>query len=185
MLKLEDTLCRLLRRLVVLNLNNMKKPVKDLVDVLKFLYESNAIEDVWDEESLEDALDAWRFIIDEEKLTPENIKMTHRILMRRHLKGSYLGEFRQQPVWIGGREGLASILIPEAIKMWCKIVNKKNKKEHIIEKDHVEYEYIHPFIDGNGRTGRIFMNWQRVKNGLPILIIKEREKYAYYKWFTD
>ena len=43
---------------------------------------------------------------------------------------------------------------------------------------------VHPFIDGNGRTGRIFMNWWRVKNGLPILVIKETARQEYYKWFN-
>ena len=50
---------------------------------------------------------------------------------------------------------------------------------------HIAYERIHPFIDGNGRTGRMFMNWQRLKAGLPILVIKEKEKQEYYKWFNE
>jgi Fic family protein len=50
-------------------------------------------------------------------------------------------------------------------------------------RNHVKFEKIHPFEDGNGRIGRILLNWQRVKAGLPILTIYEKDKHAYYKWF--
>jgi len=49
---------------------------------------------------------------------------------------------------------------------------------------HINFEKIHPFIDGNGRIGRMLLNWQRVKLGLPVLVIKESEKQEYYKWFN-
>ena len=50
---------------------------------------------------------------------------------------------------------------------------------------HVKYEKIHPFADGNGRTGRMFMNWTRLKrNNEPLLIIHEgEEQREYYGWF--
>jgi len=57
-------------------------------------------------------------------------------------------------------------------------------KEVLSKKLHVHYEAIHPFIDGNGRTGRMFMNYWRVKVGLPILVIKELERHEYYEWFV-
>ncbi len=50
---------------------------------------------------------------------------------------------------------------------------------------HVEFERIHPFEDGNGRVGRIVMNWQRLKAGLHVLVIREVDKLEYYKWFAD
>jgi Fic family protein len=49
---------------------------------------------------------------------------------------------------------------------------KKNK--HIIKKVaifHLEFEGIHPFIDGNGRTGRLIINLDLMKNGYPLLIL--------------
>ena len=56
----------------------------------------------------------------------------------------------------------------------------------MIKDDHIAFEAIHPFIVGNGRIGRIIMNWQRdkVDKILPILVIKESEKWDYYSWFT-
>lgn len=44
---------------------------------------------------------------------------------------------------------------------------------------HHKFEKIHPFSDGNGRTGRILMNYILIKNNYPPIIItkKNREKY--------
>lgn len=51
-----------------------------------------------------------------------------------------------------------------------------------IAKTHAEFEQIHPFSDGNGRTGRLIMLAQALQVGLlPPLIIKER-RHAYYKY---
>ena len=58
------------------------------------------------------------------------------------------------------------------------------KTEEEIKQWHIKFEEIHPFEDGNGRSGRILMNWQRVSNGLPLLIIHTgEEQLTYYKWF--
>jgi Fic family protein len=48
---------------------------------------------------------------------------------------------------------------------------------------HIEFEYIHPFVDGNGRVGRMVYNAHRLLLGQPIHIIEESEKNEYYKWF--
>ncbi len=64
--------------------------------------------------------------------------------------------------------------------------NTVDGKERYSKMLHVEYERIHPFVDGNGRTGRMFMNWWRMKNGLPVLVIHEgEEQMDYYQWFKD
>jgi Fic family protein len=50
---------------------------------------------------------------------------------------------------------------------------------------HIRFEGIHPFGDGNGRIGRMLMNWFLVKGGRPLLIIHEgEEQFSYYKWFN-
>lgn len=162
-------------------------------NVIEFLSESNHIEGVYDGRSLEHAIEAWEFIAQQEELTKVNILETHRILMRSHLTtGNDLGKYRTVEVRIGDRLGLKSHLIDRAMNNWIMRVNEAIRVEKVANKlwpaaisreDHVHYEHIHPFIDGNGRTGRIFLNWERVKLNLPILVIKESERFKYYEWF--
>lgn len=157
-----------------------------------FLRESNAIENVWDNQSLKTAIKAWKYIIKFDKLTAENVKETHAILMKGKLDAENTGEFRKCAVYIGYREGKPWYAVPTLTEEWCKRVSSTiafkidiGIMQDLIKMDHVAYETIHPFIDGNGRTGRIFMNWQRAKVGLPVLVLWEKEKYNYYEWFNE
>lgn len=48
---------------------------------------------------------------------------------------------------------------------------------------HLEFETIHPFNDGNGRVGRILLNWQLLRLGYPPIIIRNKGKEKYYDTF--
>lgn len=50
---------------------------------------------------------------------------------------------------------------------------------------HLQFESIHPFIDGNGRTGRLIMNLQLIKSGLPAINIKFADRRKYYDAFDE
>ncbi len=52
-----------------------------------------------------------------------------------------------------------------------------------IAKFHLIFETIHPFNDGNGRIGRVLINYQLHKLGFPGIIIRDREKQSYYASF--
>lgn len=163
-------------------------------EVIEFLKESNAIEREYDADSLAQAIYAWEYIIEQEELTIQKILRTHKVLMlNQNLLPDEKGYFRKCGVWIGGRAGIHHLKIKDEMAHWLMNVmdvvnNGKNEsdifKEKICKQHHVEYEKIHPFVDGNGRTGRIFMNWERYQLGLPLLIIHEgEEQMDYYKWF--
>lgn len=160
-------------------------------DVIEFLEESNKIESVYDNDSLVQAMNAWNYIIKQDVINLDVIKETHRLLMlNQKLNENEKGFFRTCPVYIGGREAVNHFLIENLLKAWCETMNYKSGLNQYIEdysKDfHIKYEKIHPFVDGNGRTGRIFMNWYRIKNNLPLMIIHEgREQMEYYKWFQQ
>ena len=137
-----------------------------------------------DGNSLDQAVLAWEYIIQEDKLTISNVLKTHKILMlNQPIAGFQRGYFRRVGVRIGRRYGASWEKVPDLMKEWVMFANL-DKKWKEIKASHVRFENIHPFVDGNGRLGRILMNWARVKNKLEILVIREEEKYDYYDWFN-
>lgn len=162
--------------------------------ILDFLEESNAIERVYGATALKDALAAWKLIENERVITPNDILRVHHRLMRNQpLEKIYKGAWREQQVWVGTMEGKSWPLIPSLIDQWVDTVTRfasgarreAGIEEELIREHHVQFENIHPFIDGNGRVGRILYNWERIRVGLPIHIIHHgNEQFEYYKWFS-
>ena len=52
-----------------------------------------------------------------------------------------------------------------------------------IARFHLEFEGIHPFIDGNGRTGRLILNLELIRNGFPPINVKFTDRKRYYDAF--
>lgn len=154
---------------------------KERIDTIDFLQQSNFIEGEMSSEALDDAIEAWEFSLRKEQMDIITICEIHRTLMNR-LNPRIAGKLRTCDVMVGGRVCPSYKCVPTMLHNWVKHYSSA-KTEEEIKKAHIEFEYIHPFEDGNGRTGRIILNWQRIKNGLPILIIREEERFEYYTWF--
>lgn len=157
-----------------------KKQEHDLL--MEFLRESNNIEDERSHEALIDAKYAWDYLIKFDMLTPDNLLSTHYQLMAR-LNPAIAGKLRTVNVRVGHRVCPSFDSVPRLLTQW--FMNHHNAAdEDKIKKAHIAFEKVHPFQDGNGRVGRIIMNWQRVKAELPLLIIHEgEEQNEYYSWF--
>lgn len=152
----------------------------------RFLYESNAIEGEYGAEQLYNAALAWDYLRQQKQpLATINVLTTHRLLMKNLLRSEWIGAFKPQgiDVFVGNHPTLPSALVPSAIEKWLEGMNSKPADSEACKRLHIGYEAIHPFCDGNGRTGRMFYNWQRKHNGLPLDIIFEIEKNKYYQWF--
>jgi len=177
----------------------MIKPTDEQVE--EFLIESNAIERVYQNEypfALDDSKQAWIIGVlnFKEDFSIDLILGIHRRLIKQ-LNKNIAGKIRDIPVYVGNKNGYRECLQHELIrerltrllKVWHDNKESLNKmpdstKEVFIKQWHVDFEGIHPFQDGNGRTGRIIMNLQRLSVGLPLLIIHEgEEQFEYYKWF--
>lgn len=157
---------------------------------IEFLKESNYIEGEFSQEALDDAMAAWEYGKENRhKIDLNVILKIHHLLMRR-LNSKIAGSWRVNiAVEVGGRycPAKSKYFIRKEVQEWldkCKDHTGLGAEEDI-KRWHVAFENIHPFIDGNGRTGRILMNLQRLKVNLPILIIKNEEKQAYYDWFKE
>lgn len=100
----------------------------------------------------------------------------------RHMQG----EYRDTTVYIGNLSEAVYYPpdpqdVPELMKNWLREANiEAETVKEIFERiaaSHVRFERIHPFADGNGRTGRMIINQQLINNGLLPISIQATGKY--------
>lgn len=153
---------------------------------LEFLLESNLIESEHSIEAWEDAIKAWEYALTVKEMRLRNVLKIHEILMHR-LNPRIAGKIREVDVWVGGRMGMTPKKLKKELHKYfngIEVLPGPNLVEDFCRISHVEFENIHPFEDGNGRTGRILYNWQRINYQLPIHVIHHgHEQQEYYRWF--
>ena len=72
-------------------------------------------------------------------------------------------------------------LVPAKMKKFLADVNRyRNDVIGKVASDHYEFESIHPFFDGNGRTGRLILITQLLSKGFPPAIIAIEDRHKYY-----
>lgn len=180
--------------------------------MVEFTYNSNAIEGntltlketamvlegmTIDQKPLKDHLeavghrDAFLYIEDiakDTKISETVIKNIHSLVLMNRPEDK--GMFRKIPVTIMGAytEPVQPYMIEPKMTELLAENEKRKKKMHPIERIarfHLEFEGIHPFIDGNGRTGRLLLNLDLIQNGYPAINVKFADRKTYYAAFDE
>ena len=96
--------------------------------------------------------------------------------------------YRTVQVFIRGSEHIppAPEKIPNLMNYF--IYNYNHDEQNIfykLAKYHIEFEKIHPFEDGNGRTGRLLLNYKLIKNNLPPVVISKDDRVKYFEFLKN
>ena len=180
--------------------------------MVDFTYNSNAIEGntltlqetamvlggmTVDQKPLKDHLeavghrDAFLYVEDiakNQKISESVIKNIHSLVLMNRPDDK--GRYRKIPVMIMGAytQPVQPYMIEPKITELLRENEKRKKKLHPIERIarfHLEFEGIHPFVDGNGRCGRLLLNLDLIQNGYPAINVKFTDRKKYYDAFDE
>ena len=166
-------------------------------DQTRLIFETNTI-DAGDGIPVDDILEtvhhfrAIDYVIDvaEEELTEDIVKQLHYIL-KHDTKDSTLswfavGDYKQRANMVGGHETTKPKDVPAKMKA---LLSEYNAKKTVAVDDvialHAEFEYIHPFQDGNGRVGRLVALKECLHHSIIPFIIEDSKKHFYYRGLSE
>lgn len=145
------------------------------------LRESNLIEGIDDASADRHLGRSWDYLSDADDLTREVLLTTHLLATHWQLDDD-AGRLRMVNVTIGGRACPDWRNVSGLVAEWLAGMRGWVELDPVAE--HVKFEHIHPFIDGNGRAGRLLLWWHQIRLGQPPTLLRAAERFAYYEWFT-
>jgi len=121
-------------------------------------------------------------------LSREVILLLHKMLMGT-IDEAIAGRFRKKGEYVRVSTYIAPA--PEHVERMIESILIEFSADHLsyftdkISKFHLDFETIRPFCDGNGRIGRVIINYQLGRSGFPNVIIRDKDKQTYYQAFSE
>ena len=177
----------------VYNSNAIENSTLTLKETEKILMEMEisrnvSLREVFEAKNLARVIDHTKKNLKNAEITEEIILLLHKMLIS-GIEDNIAGRFRNKGEYV--RVGTYIAPAPEHVEVMIKELlfeYSNNLTQYFIDKIakfHLEFEGIHPFCDGNGRIGRVLLNYQLMRFGFPMIIIRNKEKKEYYKSFRD
>jgi Fic family protein len=177
----------------VFNSNAIENSTLTLKETERILLEMEvsrnvSVREVFEAKNLASVLEHIRSKSVEPELSSEFILLLHKMLMG-NINDAIAGRFRKKGEYV--RVGTHIAPAPEQVERMIESILTEFSADHVsyftdkIAKFHLDFETIHPFCDGNGRMGRVLINYQLGRNGFPNVIIRDKEKRTYYSAFGE
>ena len=147
-----------------------------------------SVREVYEAKNLARVTEYKRARAEDSELDEELILLLHRMLIG-GIDDAIAGRFRRQGEYV--RVGMHIAPAPEHVERMMEnilITYSSDLDSYCLDKIarfHLDFETIHPFCDGNGRIGRVIINFQILQLGLPCLIVRNSDKETYYRAFGD
>jgi len=147
-----------------------------------------SVREVFEAKNLANVFEYIRTKVNGKDVDDEMILLLHGMLML-NINDDIAGRYRGENEYV--RVGTHIAPPPSQIEAMMEnllLDYYSNQSDYFVEKIsrfHLEFEHIHPFCDGNGRIGRVIINYQLMQLGFPPVIIRDKEKMLYYKAFGE
>lgn len=159
---------------------------KDLdANIQDFIRQSNLIEDIDSVDECTQSTKAWLFLVDQKELTHDVICKVQKMITinQTNLKPNERGYYRgmggnKTNVSVGGRNAPDASMVESLMQNWLFSLNEMTP---LIA--HIRFEGIHPFVDGNGRTGRMVYWWHCKQLGHNPYFHTAKQRKKYYRLF--
>lgn len=177
----------------VYNSNAIENSTLTLKETEKILLEQElsrnvSLREVFEAKNLARAINYKRNKSQNEILTKELILLLHQMLIG-GINDSIAGRFREQGEFVQVGSHIAPA--PEHVERMVEAILLDYQGDFDsyfldkVAKFHLDFETVHPFCDGNGRMGRVIINFQLLVFGFPRVIIRDKDKNLYYQAFKD
>lgn len=146
------------------------------------------IREVYEARNLSKVIEYVRTKTKYEELSLDTMLLVHQMLIT-GINDEFAGRLRKPGEYV--RVGLHIAPPPEQVEKLIEALISEygiNHSLHPLEKVsqfHLAFEHIHPFCDGNGHIGRVLINFQLLSLGLPMIIIRFRDRPTYYEAFRE